>query len=34
MNINNNNDPNVEGRLIEKKKEISGSGIEEDNGDK
>lgn len=32
MNINNSNDPNVEGRLIEKKKEISG--IEEDNGDK
>lgn len=34
MNINNNDDTNAEGRLIEKKKGMSGSAIEEDNWDK
>lgn len=34
MNMNNNNDTNVEGRLMEKKKGMNGSGVEEDNGDK
>lgn len=34
MNINNNDDTNAEGRLIEKKTGMSRSGIEEDNWDK